>query len=146
ETNLKKFSDKLSVDMRCYIKRCFSSNRNHVSIDRLLREKNLPKEIRRFVESDIAFDPVMKVEVQDYSGEVYDLSVPGPQNFLGGFGGIFLHNSAHAGRSELLEFINNINPEKVVCMHGDRTKDFAEELKGKGFDAIAPGNGDEFEV
>jgi len=58
----------------------------------------------------------------------------------------YLDFSAHAGRTELLDFINNINPEKVVCMHGDRTKDFAEELKGKGFDAIAPAIGDEFEV
>ncbi len=58
----------------------------------------------------------------------------------------YLDFSAHAGRTELLEFINGISPQKVVCMHGDRTKDFAEELKGKGFDAIAPGNGDEFEI
>lgn len=58
----------------------------------------------------------------------------------------YLDFSAHAGRTELMGFINNINPGKVVCMHGDRTKDFAEELRGKGFDAIAPGNGDEFEV
>ncbi|MBI4010358.1 MAG: MBL fold metallo-hydrolase [Candidatus Aenigmarchaeota archaeon] len=46
--------------------------------------------------------------------------------------------SAHAGRKEIFSFIKNINPEKVFCVHGDDTKGFAEELKGKGFDAVAP--------
>ena len=46
--------------------------------------------------------------------------------------------SAHAGRKQLFSFIEKANPEKVFCVHGDDTKGFAEELKGKGFDAIAP--------
>lgn len=46
--------------------------------------------------------------------------------------------SAHLGRKELLGFIEKTNPEKVFCVHGDRTVEFAEELKGKGFDAVAP--------
>jgi len=50
--------------------------------------------------------------------------------------------SAHAGRSELFNFINKINPGKVICMHGDHCQRFAKELKGRGFDAIAPKNGD----
>ena len=46
--------------------------------------------------------------------------------------------SAHAGRTDLLEFIKNINPEKVFCVHGDHTEEFARELGEKGFDATAP--------
>jgi putative mRNA 3-end processing factor len=46
--------------------------------------------------------------------------------------------SAHLGRKELFEFIEKINPEKVFCVHGDHTEEFAAELKEKGFDAIAP--------
>jgi putative mRNA 3-end processing factor len=46
--------------------------------------------------------------------------------------------SAHAGRTELFKFIEKINPEKIFCIHGDHTQEFANELKEKGFDAIAP--------
>jgi len=46
--------------------------------------------------------------------------------------------SAHAGKKELFSFIKDINPEKVFCVHGDDTIGFADELKQKGFDAIAP--------
>ncbi|MEM5853065.1 MAG: MBL fold metallo-hydrolase [Candidatus Aenigmatarchaeota archaeon] len=46
--------------------------------------------------------------------------------------------SAHAGRSELFELVDKLNPEKVFCIHGDHTEEFANELKEKGFDAVAP--------
>lgn len=46
--------------------------------------------------------------------------------------------SAHSGKKELFGFIKDVNPEKVFCVHGDNTNGFAEELKEKGFDAVAP--------
>ncbi len=46
--------------------------------------------------------------------------------------------SAHAGRKSLFKFIKKINPERVFCIHGDHTEEFAEELKREGFDAVAP--------
>jgi putative mRNA 3-end processing factor len=46
--------------------------------------------------------------------------------------------SSHVGRSELFTFIRKLNPEKIFCVHGDHTQEFASELKEKGFDAIAP--------
>jgi len=46
--------------------------------------------------------------------------------------------SAHVGRSDLIKFIKRINPEKVFCVHGDHTEEFAFELKEMGFDAVAP--------
>jgi len=46
--------------------------------------------------------------------------------------------SSHCGRSELFEFIEKVNPEKIFCIHGDHTEEFATELRQKGFDAIAP--------
>ncbi|MDI6798642.1 MAG: MBL fold metallo-hydrolase [Candidatus Aenigmarchaeota archaeon] len=46
--------------------------------------------------------------------------------------------SSHCGRSELFKFIEKVNPEKVFCIHGDHTEEFAFELREKGFDAIAP--------
>ncbi|MBN2203300.1 MAG: MBL fold metallo-hydrolase [Candidatus Aenigmarchaeota archaeon] len=50
--------------------------------------------------------------------------------------------SAHTGRDGLFNFVNKMNPEKVVCLHGDYCERFASELRGRGFDAIAPVNGD----
>jgi putative mRNA 3-end processing factor len=54
--------------------------------------------------------------------------------------------SAHCGRSSLLNLVKNTNPEKVFVMHGDGTPEFAEELNGMGFDAVAPENGDKFKI
>lgn len=46
--------------------------------------------------------------------------------------------SAHVGRSGLFDFVKKLNPEKVFCIHGDHTEEFADELRKEGFDAIAP--------
>ncbi len=54
--------------------------------------------------------------------------------------------SAHSGRDDLFNFVNKINPEKVICLHGDHCETFAKELKEKGFDAIAPKNGDIIDI
>ena len=54
--------------------------------------------------------------------------------------------SAHSGRNDLFDFVNKINPEKVLCLHGDHCEEFASELKEKGFDATAPRNGDTIDI
>jgi len=54
--------------------------------------------------------------------------------------------SAHAGRGDLLEFIEAASPEKIFCVHGDHCSEFAEELKDRGFDATAPKIGEKHEV
>jgi putative mRNA 3-end processing factor len=46
--------------------------------------------------------------------------------------------SSHVGRSGLFKFIERANPERVFCVHGDHTEEFALELRERGFDAIAP--------
>lgn len=46
--------------------------------------------------------------------------------------------SAHSGRKELFEFVEKINPERIFCIHGDHTVEFASELREKGFEAVAP--------
>jgi len=47
--------------------------------------------------------------------------------------------SAHAGRTDLLNFIKRANPEKILLVHGDKPEDFAKELEEEhGFRAIAP--------
>ncbi|HLC39582.1 MAG TPA: MBL fold metallo-hydrolase [archaeon] len=47
--------------------------------------------------------------------------------------------SAHVGRTGLFDFLKKQNPEKIFCIHGDNTEDFANELKTEhGYDAVAP--------
>jgi putative mRNA 3-end processing factor len=54
--------------------------------------------------------------------------------------------SAHAGKSELFDFVRRSGAQKVFCIHGDRCPEFAEGLKKEGFDAVAPKAGDSFEI
>lgn len=46
--------------------------------------------------------------------------------------------SSHVGRTELLQFIEKLQPEKIFCIHGDHTEEFALELRERGYDAVAP--------
>ncbi len=56
--------------------------------------------------------------------------------------------SAHAGRTELFDFVKAVSPEKVFCVHGDEEActGFAAELNEKGFDAVAPKAGEAFQI
>ncbi len=55
--------------------------------------------------------------------------------------------SSHASRSEIFKLIKKVNPEKIFCVHGDKTEEFANELKIEhGFDAIAPENGRSYSI
>jgi len=64
----------------------------------LTREENqLIDEITMLLNAHVAFDPIVKIEcVEPTSSYVYDISVAGNERFIGGKGGILLHNSANA--------------------------------------------------
>jgi putative mRNA 3-end processing factor len=54
----------------------------------------------------------------------------------------FLDFSAHTDHDHLIEFYKKVNPKKIILVHGEKTVEFAEELKGLGFDAHSPVNGE----
>ena len=58
----------------------------------------------------------------------------------------YLDFSAHAGRKELFELCEKLQPGRVFCMHGDNCPGFAEDLKLEGFDAYAPAMGETVEI
>lgn len=58
----------------------------------------------------------------------------------------YLDLSAHAGRSDLLNFIKWANPARIVLVHGDEPERFAQELRDDfGYDAVAPKRGERLE-
>jgi len=60
-----------------------------------IAEKEL--QINQNLCEDIALLRVKKIDKADYSGTVYDLSVTGIENFIGGYGSICLHNTIEGG-------------------------------------------------
>jgi len=51
--------------------------------------------------------------------------------------------SSHAGRDELMKFLQKVRPEKAVMIHGDYCEKFATEMKGRfGIQTYAPKIGD----
>ena len=70
--------------------------------------------------SDIFWDEVESVERVKYDGKyVYDLEVPGAQNFVGGEKGLFLHNTTLLNAVSML-----IKPEnKIVSVEDSVTRD-----------------------
>jgi len=54
--------------------------------------------------------------------------------------------SAHAGRTELFEIIDRMKPQRIFCIHGENCDKFAKELESKGYDAVAPEEGESFEL
>ncbi len=56
----------------------------------------------------------------------------------------FFDFSAHAGHSELLEFAEKCEPEKIILMHGDNREALAKDLKNMDFDVYLPKNGEDF--
>lgn len=58
----------------------------------------------------------------------------------------FMDLSAHCGRDGIINFLRKVNPQKVFLVHGERTEGFARELKGMGFNAYAPRNGEKIKI
>jgi putative mRNA 3-end processing factor len=61
---------------------------------------------------------------------------------------LYLDFSAHAGRSELFEFVEKSKAEKIFVIHGDSkiAIDFKDELLMLGYNAIAPEKDSVFEI
>jgi predicted metal-dependent RNase len=68
---------------------------------RKILEKKPSERIKKLMESDFCFLRVNRIErVKSTSEFVYDLSVENYENFIGGFGGVFFHNSFAVERAQ----------------------------------------------
>ncbi|MBI2671478.1 AAA family ATPase [Candidatus Woesearchaeota archaeon] len=57
------------------------------------KDKSLYKDYWDLVDGDIFFDRVKEIKELPSEDYVYDISVPGEENFVAGFGGVLAHNS-----------------------------------------------------
>ena len=106
-----------------YYREKSKKKRNSFSRNLLLNQsKDIWGDMKKILESDLLFDPIVEIKETDYEGKVYDFSVPEAENFIGGFGGIMLHNSGHGGREDLRDLIKLTKPEHVIPSHGDYAK------------------------
>ncbi|MGQ9468514.1 MAG: replication factor C small subunit [Nitrososphaerales archaeon] len=67
------------------------------------KEKELLKRVRRLIDSDLSVVMVKRVELEEYDGYVYDVSVTGSETFWGGTVPILLHNSDERGINTVRE-------------------------------------------
>lgn len=104
-------------DIKHYNQKC-KKKKQHISPE-LIKEysSHITGFTNKLLNGELLFDPIVKIEVSNYDGGVYDFEVPGTENFVGGFGGIMLHNSGHAGREDLRDFINMTKPKHIFPAH-----------------------------
>jgi intein/homing endonuclease len=83
--------------------------------------------IQKFLSGDLRVDPIVEITQTPKPEFEYDISIPGVENFVGGRGGICLHNSGHSDRGQLLNYIRNINPKpkRIIIDHGNKVKTVA---------------------
>ncbi|MEK6856872.1 MAG: DEAD/DEAH box helicase, partial [Nanoarchaeota archaeon] len=74
---------------------------------------SLIAEINGLLNSNIFWLKVKTVEKFDYEGKVVDLTVPDIHNFIGGYGGIYLHNTLTAFLAILNELVSLNTEEKL---------------------------------
>ncbi len=92
--------------------------------------KKIYPDIWKIVESEIYWDKVTEIEKVKYSGNVYDISVNPSENFIGGFGGIFAHNTEQNLRKIFEEAEKNA-PSIIFIDEIDAIAPKREEVTGE---------------
>ncbi len=96
----------------------------------------------KFLNGDLRVDEIIELTEKEMPEFEYDLSVPGVENFVGGRGGVCLHNSGHSDFLQLQNYVRNITPrpKRIIVDHGDKniTVRFAKHLTNKfGIKSVA---------
>ncbi|MFH1209349.1 MAG: ATP-dependent helicase [archaeon] len=96
-------------------------------IDRLLEE------IDCLLNRNFTFLKITKKIKYRYKGYVVDLTVPNEHNFIGGFGGIILHNTLTSTLSIINELVtlaeNNVLENKIYCLYLNPLKSLSNDLE-----------------
>jgi dTDP-4-amino-4,6-dideoxygalactose transaminase/intein/homing endonuclease len=87
--------------------------------------------------NDIALLRITDIQEEPYKGDVYDFSVDGLENFIGGYGAICLHNTGDGG-AIVCKSENDYKRAKALKWFGldrDAAKDAQGNWKGQQWDA-----------
>ncbi|MDG6910353.1 MAG: DUF87 domain-containing protein, partial [Nitrososphaerota archaeon] len=105
-----------------------------------LKELN---ELESLATSGLSFLKVEGVEEVSPSSEfVYDVSVPGKENFLAGFGGIFCHNTGAGKTTTASLIIRQVAEAGLPTLVLDWHNEYASAVTGAGGKVVAPGKDD----
>lgn len=135
--NSKKFSRRDQVPITGLVKEIVSESselgswKDSESIGRnvLLQLQN--QKLTSLLQSDIHWDRVVEIRKCEEQPEfVYDISVPGCENFIAGFGGIFAHNSEENLRKKFEEAEKNA-PAIIFIDEIDAIASKREETRGE---------------
>lgn len=96
------------------------------------KDKSKYKEYWDLADGDIYFDLVKEIKQIPDEKYVYDVSVPGEQNFVGGFGGIIAHNS-EKGVKKVFERARQVAPcviffDELDALAGRRGVEFGTRV------------------
>ena len=118
ELNLNEIEAKKYTTMYNYKK--MKLNNEHINPDIVKRDSiDIQGVTKLIIDGELAFDPIIDIKESTYTGLVYDFEVPGVENFMGGFGGLMLHNSGHASKEDIREFIDMVKPKHIIPSQGD---------------------------
>ena len=96
--------------------------------------ESLASRIDNLLGRNVSWLEVTGVETVDYDGEVIDLTVPGPHNFIGGRGGIYLHNTLASFTSIIDELYRREREQpdgldnSVYCLYVSPLKSLANDI------------------
>ncbi len=83
-------------------------------------------------DKNIGWVEIDKIKVVDYSGLLVDLSVPRTNNFVGGFGGFYMHNTLASFSSIINELLKKEKNEglqnSVYCLYVSPLKSLANDI------------------
>lgn len=109
----------------------------------LKRARQELEELVSLAKSDLSFLRVDRVDAALPSSEfVYDVSVPGKENFLAGFGGVFCHNTGSGKSTTTGSIVRQVAESGLPVLVLDWHNEYGEVVAGVGGKVVAPGKDD----
>ena len=103
--------------------------------------KGLLMQIQRLLDFNVCFLKVKQKKYFYYKGQLFDLSVPNYENFIGGFGAIYLHNTLVSFLSVLNELIDSskkgLLKDKVYCVYVSPLKALNNDIQKNLLEPLA---------
>jgi len=93
---------------------------------------DIREKIHRIQSQEIVWLTVEEINSVEYNGEIIDLSVPATQNYIGGRGGLFMHNTLSSFTSIINELFRRDRTDglenSVYCLYISPLKSLANDI------------------